>query len=196
MARPSKFSAEQILDAARDVVFSVGKDASVALVAAELGGPVGSVYHRFASREELFVALWVRSIRRFHVGLLDALDDGSPADAVLATAMHIPRYCRLEPAEAAAMTLYRWERVRQAPPQRYADEVETLNDDVFAAMARLCTRRYGRATERRRRVLDIAIRQSPYGLVRPYIGPGSDGVPEWMDEVVVTASRAIAALGD
>ncbi len=189
--RPAKFSEEQILDAAAEAVGRRGRDATIADVAATLDAPIGSLYYRFASREALMISLWTRSIRRFHQGLLAtaALDD--PVEAMLEGALHIPRFCRSDPVEALCLTLYRHDlAVRRAPPELRAD-VESVNDPLIALQAGLIRRRWGRVTPTRTRLVTIAVRQSPYGLVRPYVG---GEVPGWLDEVVAAASRGILGL--
>jgi len=72
VGRPSKFSEEALLDAALVVVDRDGKAATTADVAAAVGAGVGSLYYRFANREVLLLALWVRSIRRFQIDFLAA----------------------------------------------------------------------------------------------------------------------------
>ncbi|MBB1586604.1 MAG: TetR family transcriptional regulator [Propionibacterium sp.] len=72
MGRPPKFSEDALLDAALVVVAREGKAATTADIAAAVGGGVGSLYYRFANREVLLLALWVRSIRRFQVDFLAA----------------------------------------------------------------------------------------------------------------------------
>ena len=62
MARPAKFSLDDLLDAAGRVLLEKGRDITMAQIADAAGAPTGSVYHRFASREELLIRLWLRSI--------------------------------------------------------------------------------------------------------------------------------------
>ncbi|MGH3500910.1 MAG: TetR/AcrR family transcriptional regulator [Nocardioidaceae bacterium] len=193
MARPTKFTRDQILDAARSAVLHHGRGASVAQVSDEVGAPVGSIYHRFASRDELFISLWLRAIHRFHVGLLDAARFGDARTALTASAVHIPRYCRSHPAEALAMTLYRQRTLVTTAPTSLAEAVSTVNDDAVAAMTTLCRQRYGRATRHRLDLVATAVQQCPYGLVRPYVG---NVVPRWLDDAVVAASNTILNLGD
>lgn len=193
MARPEKFSAEKILDAALTAVGRRRRSATIADVAAEIGAPVGSIYHRFGSREALFVSLWLRSIRRFHVGFLAATEGPDARAAAVAAAVHIPRYCRSHPAEALALTLYRWESLIEEGPAELLDEIRTINDDVGAAMTRLCAARFGATDRRHLELLSIATQVSPYGLVRPYLGAE---VPEEMDSIVAAAADAILRLGD
>lgn len=193
MARPAKFSHEQILDAALAAVAAHGTAATLSQVCTRIGAPVGSVYHRFPTREHLFIALWLRSIRRFHVGLLDATAIADPGQALTASAVHIPRYCRQHPDEALAMTLYRQQSLLHQAPADLLDDVRTVNDQVNAELSSLCRRRYGRRTARRLSIVTAAVRQCPYGLVRPYVG---GQVPLWLDDAVVAAGNAILALGD
>ncbi len=54
-------------------------------------------------------------------------------------------------------------------------------------MTDLCRRRYGRVTPHRLELITTAVQQSPYGLVRPYVG---GDVPSWLDDVVVAAANA------
>lgn len=49
----------QILDAAREVFTELGfADANIANVVARAGSSVGSIYHHFGGKAELFIALW------------------------------------------------------------------------------------------------------------------------------------------
>ncbi|NOX28486.1 MAG: helix-turn-helix transcriptional regulator, partial [Actinobacteria bacterium] len=54
MGRRPKYSSDQILDAAASLLAADGPTAlSVARIAARLGAPSGSIYHRFGSRDVL-----------------------------------------------------------------------------------------------------------------------------------------------
>lgn len=193
MARPAKFTTEQFLDGALVAVGRHGTAATLAHVGAAVGAPSGSLYHRFPTREHLFVALWLRSVRRFHAGLLAAAAIDDPHAALAACAVHVPRFCREHPDEALALTLYRQQVLVQEAPEGLADEVRTVNDAVLAQYRRLCRRRYGRTSKHLLAVVATAVQQCPYGLVRPYVG---GDVPRWLDDAVLAASTAILALGD
>ena len=43
--------------------------ATMAAVAASLDAPIGSLYHRFNSKEELLARLWLRTAERFQEGI-------------------------------------------------------------------------------------------------------------------------------
>lgn len=193
MARPSKFTADQILDAARDVVVEQWRDTTIAHVAERVGAPVGSIYHRFASRDVLFGSLWTRSIRRFHEGLVVAAEIEDPRASLAAMARHVPRFCREHPGDAKAMTLYRLPDLLEKIPSGQLGELGSINDEVNAGLRRITQRRYGILTEHRYRLALVATRQCPYGLVRPLIG---DEIPVEFDKICVAATEGILALGD
>lgn len=195
MARAAKFTEDDILDAAAAVIAEAGRGATVAQIARAAGAPVGSIYHRFGSREELLISLWLRSIRRFHVGLFEALEDPDPQAAAIACAVHIPRYCREHPAEALATTLYRQTALVERAPSGLVDEVRHLNDAVDDATRELAARRYPALDEFRLGLIGTGCRESPYGLVRRYLG-STVPIPDWMDDVVRVSTTAILALGD
>jgi AcrR family transcriptional regulator len=193
MARPAKFTDDQVLDAATAAVATFGPSVTIAQIASAMDAPVGSIYHRFESRDHLLVRLWLRSIGRFHAGLLAAAREGDADQALLHSALHIPRFCREQPATSLTMTLFRQQRLVRNPPSGLETQVATVNAAVDAALADLVRRRWGRSSERRHRLTVTAVRQSPYGLVRPYVG---GEVPSWLDEVVEASTMAILRLGD
>lgn len=193
MARPTKFTRDQILDGACAAVARHGRDATIAQVSEEIGAPTGSIYHRFRSREDLFVSLWLRSIRRFQVGLLAAGRIEDPTQALRTFAVHSVRYCREHQDEALVMTMYRQQSLLEHGPAWLHDEIRTLNDEVNDLVARLCERRYGRVTPSLLELVMAAARDCPLGLARKYIG---HDIPRWIDDAVGVAVSAILALGD
>ncbi len=193
MGRPAKFDADQILDAARDAVVEHWRSTTIAHVADRVGAPVGSIYHRFASRDVLFGQLWARSIRRFHQGLLVAADIEDPHASLAAMARHVPLFCRSNPGDAKAMTLYRLPDLLQKVPTDLQPELRAINDDVNTALQHVTERRYGQLTDHHYRLSLIATRQCPYGLIRPMIG---GAIPAEFDTICAAATQGILTLGD
>lgn len=194
MARPAKFTSEDLLDAAGEAAVAHWRDTTVAHVAERIGAPVGSIYHRFGSRDELFVTLWLRAVRRFQAGLLEEMALPQAHEAALAAALHIPRFCREHPTDAVAMTLYRQDELARVAPDALRDDVIHVNDEVTAATAGLARRRFGSADERNVWLIVTACQESPYGLVRRYLR--TERIPDWLDDVVRVSTQAILALGD
>lgn len=68
-----------------------------------------------------------------------------------------------------------------------------MNTDLQALTRRLARQRHGSAARARLRLVHLAVRVGPYGLVRPYLGRA---VPPVVDEAVEASATAILALGD
>lgn len=192
MGRPQKFSTDALLDAAGQAALLHWRDATIAQVAELSGAPVGSLYHRFGSREELFARLWLRSIGRFHQQLLGALDDPDPHRAALAAALTIPQFCRAHPLEATAMTLFSRAELLATGPASVREQVEQVNDLVTEVFDRLA-RQLGGADQRGQQLVACACIAGPYGLVRPYVRAGQP-LPAWMEQAVSASSSAILQL--
>ncbi|GMA18737.1 TetR/AcrR family transcriptional regulator [Arsenicicoccus piscis] len=195
MARPARFTPDGILDAAALVVAQRWRDATVADVATQLGTPPNSVYYRFATKDALFGSLWLRSVRRFHVGLLEALAGSDPHEAAVAAAVHVPAFCRAHRLDAIAMTLYRQQDLAHTVSGQLAEDVAHVNDRVRDAMVELSRRRYGRTDEDTLALVAVACQENGYGLVRRYLRADLD-MPPWLDQAVAAASAGILAIGD
>ncbi len=81
MARTRLHSDDVVLDAAAELALASGaRSASVSAIASRSGAPVGSLYHRFGSRDGVLRAAWERAVRRFHAAYLpDEVPGAGPA---------------------------------------------------------------------------------------------------------------------
>ncbi|WP_433732475.1 TetR/AcrR family transcriptional regulator [Nocardia sp. CA-129566] len=188
MARPRRFTDDQILDAARDLLADpTTTRPSIAAISAASGVPTGSIYVRFASREELLARLWLRSIRRFQIGIVAAL---SGADPLLAAAIYLPRYCRENPTEARAMKMFRRDELLEVGPDELRADITAVNDQMNDALRTAVIAEFGDADEHRMVIAVAAVKAIPYGLVREYIACAAP-IPDWVDEVTATATAAV-----
>src|SRR4030081_1473869 len=102
MGRP-KFTDGDFLDAALAIAAERGPVAvTVGSIAARLKAPIGSFYHRFASRDVLLGELWLRTVLDFQAGIAKAHDAGDG----LAAALHTPAWTRKHPDKARLLLLY------------------------------------------------------------------------------------------
>jgi len=195
MARPVKFTSDDILDATAAAVASHGPAVTIAQVSAQIGVPVGSIYHQFPSREHLMTSLWLRSIRRFHVGLLDTGQIEDPHEALLAQAVHQPRFCRQNPHDALVMSLYSQRQLMTSCPKELQQNVADVNDDIWALGRDQMQALYGTSQGHIADVVALAIRQTPYGMIRTHIR-NQQNIPPWLDDAVHAAAAAILDLAE
>ena len=122
MGRNAQFKNDQFVDAALKIAADYGPAAvTIAAVAGEVGAPVGSVYHRFLSRDVLLTEVWLRVVVSFQEAFLAALEKGDGLEA----AMHTPRWVRQHSAEARILLLYRREElVAGAWPEEFKERVK------------------------------------------------------------------------
>lgn len=180
MPRAARFPAAAFREAALRLVAEAGPGAlTMGAVAAAVGAPSGSLYHRYRSREELVAAVWLDVVEDFQVGFLRRLEDG-----LLAAALHTPAWVRAHPREARLLLLHRredlvgpdWPAVIRAR----ADAVTRAMDAGLAAAGR------GRD---RTRVL-FALLDVPYGAVRRFVASGTPPPPA-VDALVRAAVLAV-----
>uniref|UniRef100_UPI003B3AD1BA TetR/AcrR family transcriptional regulator n=1 Tax=Pseudactinotalea sp. TaxID=1926260 RepID=UPI003B3AD1BA len=170
MVKPARFTTDQILDAATAAVHMHWRNATVGHVTTVLKAPSGSIYHRFASRDALFAAAWIRAVRRFH-SQFDAIGDiDDPIEGIVETGMLIPAFCRAHPQDARMLTVFRYRDLEADPPAGLADDLRDLNAPVRALLSQLAERRYGRVSPRGLALVALAARDTPLGMVRSLIG--------------------------
>ncbi|TMR90098.1 TetR/AcrR family transcriptional regulator [Nonomuraea basaltis] len=187
MGRPAKFSQDQILDAALAIAAESGPgSATMAAIAARLGAPTGSLYHRFSSRDLLVATLWLRTVGRFQDGFIAALAAGGAE----AAALHTPRWCRERPAEAALLLLHRREDLAARWPAELGQDLDSCNARVSAALDAFAS---GHPGIDRDRVI-FAVVDVPYGAVRRHL-LDRRSPPSLVDELIVSTCRAILPFG-
>ena len=85
MARPTKHDEQGILDAAAVLVAAGGpRAATVGAISQATGAPSGSIYHRFATRDELLGRLWLGKAARFQDAWVRAFEEKDARAAGLA----------------------------------------------------------------------------------------------------------------
>src|SRR5438067_3089477 len=187
MGRP-KFASSDFLDAALAIAAESGPPAvTVGAVTDRLRAPVGSFYHRFASRDVLLGELWLRTVLDFQHGITAALD----AEDGLGAALHTPAWVRLHLAEARLLLLYhRDDFVQGGWPSSLRDGVTAQTDRMesgFARFARLVFGRVGRDEIRRAQFL---LAEMPVGAVRQHL-LRREPPPPIVDELIRITYRAV-----
>lgn len=192
MPRPAKFTHDTILDAASEIVAARGPGATtMGDIAAKIGAPSGSLYHRFRSRDELLGRLWLQKAAFFQNAFARALDEDDPRRAAIEAALSLPRTVRADPAGARIMLLHRREDFLSGGwPKPMQDEAARLGQQVRDVMDEFTSRLFNADTEAARLTTRFAILDVPFAAVRRYVG-ANEAVPPEVDGLIAAAVDAI-----
>ncbi len=166
MGRKAHFQHEEFLDAAVAIIAKDGLGAlTIAALAKRVNAPVGSVYHRFPSRDALLAEVWLNIIEAFQSEFLVKLQE----DGLEAT-LSCLEWVRRNPSEARIMLLYRvydltsgqWPPDMQKRARRLARE---LKEGVLS----FTKRQFGQVTKENKDRAIFAIYDAPIGIIRRYL---------------------------
>ncbi len=175
MPRPELHSAEGILDAARHLVLEGGaRAATVDGIVAASGAPKGSIYHRFATLNDLLGVMWLRAVRRSQESFLAALAEDDPLRAAVAAGLSIHDFALDEPADARLLASLRREdvlgSVTDPDLQRALSEI---NAPMGAVIRDLARRIYGRVSRTAVEQTMCAVIDVPLGAIRRHLTSGA-----------------------
>ena len=192
MGRPAKFDNARILDAAAAVVSAQGvAGATITAIAASIGAPNGSIYHRFRTRDELLGRLWLQKAKRFQDAAFEAMADQDPWTAGLEAALSLPRSTRRDLAGARILLLHRREDfLSEGWPAEMRIEAERLGLQVRDALDEITRRLFGRLSLAGRRTVTFAVLDVGFAAVRRYV-VANEAPPTQVDELVRTAYEAV-----
>ncbi|MFI6996674.1 TetR/AcrR family transcriptional regulator [Nocardia sp. NPDC050175] len=189
MPRPAIYDTDLLLDTAARIVAAAGVSGlSVKAVVRASGAPSGSVYHRFPTGAALSGALWVRTLERFHAGLLPLLAADDPIEACVDAARYVLTWSRDHPDEAHVLLA----GPAGYAPDRWTPDQTTRNTELgtaFRAAITTVARRLEPAEHATDKVV-IAVIDLPYSIVRRYLGTNTE-IPCHIEELIATSARAI-----
>lgn len=189
MARPAAFTDDQILDAALALLAAGGPGAAtIAAISEATGAPVGSIYHRFASRELLMARVWMRIVAAFQRGFIQALADEDSERAAVRAIDHVLRWAREQPAEMRVLVLYRREDLAARWPEELGRDLAGLRRGLEVALRDYARARYGRDDQDAVARVTFALVDIPYAAVRRYVLTRGS-MPAAVAEVLVPTCR-------
>jgi AcrR family transcriptional regulator len=160
-------------------------------VAARLGAPKGSFYHRFASRDALLGELWLETVLAYQQGFVAAIEAGDG----LAAALHTPAWARRHLDDARLLLLHSRHDFVQGdwPPalkRGVADQAARF-EGCLKTFARQAFGRAG-AAELRRAVFVLG--EVPIAAVRGHL-ERNEPPPPLVDELIATTFRSVVGRG-
>ncbi|HEY3140917.1 MAG TPA: TetR/AcrR family transcriptional regulator [Acidimicrobiales bacterium] len=191
MGRPQVHSDQTILDAARTLVLDHGvRAATVAAIAQASGAPKGSIYHRFASREDLLAEMWIRAVRRSQDRFIEAVSGPDPLEAAVAGALSLYDFAQREPGDARLLAAVRREDlVASVESAEIRHQLADLNIPLRDALRELTRRLYGKSTTAAVEQTTFAVVDLPLGGIRRHLIAASP-LPRTMRDQLAAAVRA------
>ena len=187
MGRKEHFKRDEFMDAALKMVAQEGPGAlTVSALAIGMKAPIGSVYHRFQSRDALLAELWIRAVEQFQCGFLEAL-----ARNGLLASLYTVEWVRKHPNEGRLLLLYRREEFLSGDwPGHLKEDVARLSRELDSGIRSFAEKRLGSLTEETLRRATFAIVDVPLAAVRQHLQEGKPP-PDIVDELIRATYLAI-----
>jgi AcrR family transcriptional regulator len=182
------FEEADFLAAARDLAAAGGPaSVTVSSVTGRLGAPVGSFYHRFASRDVLLANVWLDTALAFQTGFVAAIKAGDG----MAAALHTSIWVRGHLAAARAFLLYHRDDFAHGNwPRGLQDRVVRQGRRIDAAYKRFARDTFGGTGADELQLARFVLAEVPKAAVGPYLRRGV-APPAIVDEMIAITYRAI-----
>jgi AcrR family transcriptional regulator len=166
MGRKAYFKNEEFIDSAIQIIAEEGLGAlTIAGLSTRMTAPIGSVYHRFPSRDALVAELWLNIIESFQNEWLKILQ----MDGRKATVFSM-EWVLNHPNEARVMLLYRIEDLTSGDwPKDLQKRAQRLFKELRDGIAAFTEKQFGKVTTEYIDRTLFAIHDAPMGILRRYL---------------------------
>ena len=197
MPRPARYDSDQIVAATAAVAAEYGPNgATIARIATALGGPTGSIYHRFSSRDILLGEVWLTAVEKFQRDFGARLEAGDARSAGLDAACSVTDWVRRYAQDARILLLHRSEDFYADNwPTAMADRAKDLRDEMSQGLSQFCHRLVGSTDQRSLRTVTFALAEAPYAVVRRHVRAGEPPPPIANELIAATYRAALSLLG-
>lgn len=195
MPRTPKFDEAQILASALSLVASRGPAAaSMSAIARAIHAPIGSIYHRFESRDMLLGEVWLSAAEAFQNAYFEVLRGPDARDAGLAAGLYLARRVRTNLAEARVLQLYRRQDfARHGWPAGMQRRARGLRRQVESELRDFSRRLCGRTDARTVRTVTFAVLDAPFAAVRRHVA-AKQTPPGYVDHLIAATYGATLRL--
>jgi len=166
MGRKAYFKNEDFIDSAIKIISEEGLGAlTIAGLSTRMTAPIGSVYHRFSSRDALVAELWLNIIDSFQTEWLNILQkDGRQAT------IFCMEWVRDHPNEARVMLLYRLDDLAFGDwPKDMQKHAQRLSKELREGIAAFAKKQFGKVSAEYIDRTIYALHDAPMGILRRYM---------------------------
>lgn len=163
MGRKAHFDKAEIIAAALGIIAQEGlKALTMQSIAERIKVPIGSIYHRFPSRDALLGELWINIAKQFQEGFLASLNSSG-----LQGALYTIQWVRTYPKEGQVLLLYRREELSSGNwPEDFKEEVAGLSRELDEGIRSFVKEYFGRVTRDNLERTIFALVDVPFAAVR------------------------------
>jgi AcrR family transcriptional regulator len=192
MGRKAYFSNEQFIKAALKLIAEDGLGAvTVATLAKSINAPIGSVYHRFSSRELIMAELWLSCAENFQNGFLEILHKHDPIQAALYTL----RWVRENRLESRVLLLYRREEFMGSQwPDQVKERAIILLKSLNEGILDFTQITFGHISPENIEKVVFALIDTPLAAAKRYLEK-KEVPPVFMDDLVKKCCESILGRG-
>jgi AcrR family transcriptional regulator len=197
VGRPQLHSQDAILDAARTLVLEGGaRSATVTAIAELSGAPKGSIYHRFASLDDLLVEMWIRAVWRSQTAFIEALQVRDPMTAAIGGALAIYDFAERQRDDARLLAaLRREDLIERVDSPHLRRQLEDLNRPLADAIAQLTRRLFARASPGNIEKTIFSVVDLPMGAIRRHLVAGTPFPHTLRDQLEAAVRAALLSAG-
>ena len=180
MGRRAYYTPGEFIDSAIDIIAEKGLNSlTIGDLSRRLKAPVGSLYHRFPSRDVLIARLWLQIVESFQNEFLRLLaEDG------LKAALFSLEWVRANPHRALVLLLYRRDDLLAGEwPGELQNRARRFSDELDEGIRRFVKKNFIRVTKENVDRALFAIFDAPVGIFRRYL-EGNKVPPESVSELI------------
>ncbi|MBI2571336.1 MAG: TetR family transcriptional regulator [Candidatus Schekmanbacteria bacterium] len=193
MGRNALIDKAALLQSATRISSEVGpQNLTIAALAASAGASTGSIYHRYASRNEILAAVWLCLVEEFQAQFLQELSAEDPVAAGLGAVRFTCQWVRGHPREARLLLLHsREDFAADGWPASYRERAAALTEAAAQAINGFAVRLAGASHGAAVRGIQLALIDLPTAALRRDVEAGMTPEPELEAMLLETCAFAL-----